>query len=166
MWGGVPCCQHIPASVSGSSASLVAAWWEKLPPLRPWCSVSSPQLSLISFRTPCSWDIPRRSRRRWDRAILQATQYSLFVRLRELGTSLWRLALQSSQCVLLPRLVETRDSGFQHQVSAIPVQEMCEASEYSGLNLLLLPYLPRLQRNRGRSPQKYYTTPKNNLLRM
>ena len=52
-------CQHIPASVSGSSASLVAAWWEKLLPLRPWCSVSSPLLSLVSFRTPCSWDILR-----------------------------------------------------------------------------------------------------------
>jgi hypothetical protein len=31
---------------------------------------------------------------------------------------------------------------------------MCEASQCSGLNLLLLPSLPRLQRNRGRSPQK------------
>ena len=28
-------------------------------PLRPWCSVSSPQLSMVHFRTPCSWDIPR-----------------------------------------------------------------------------------------------------------
>ena len=58
LWGGVPCCQHNPTSISGSFASLVAAWWEKLLPLR-WCSVSSPPLSLVSFRTPCSWDIPR-----------------------------------------------------------------------------------------------------------
>jgi len=57
--GGVPCCQHIPASVSESSASLVAACWEKLLPLLPWCSVSNPPLSLVSFLTPCSWDIPR-----------------------------------------------------------------------------------------------------------
>jgi hypothetical protein len=28
-------------------------------PLHPWCSVSNPSLSLVSFRTPCSWDIPR-----------------------------------------------------------------------------------------------------------
>ena len=35
LWGGVPCCQHIPGSVSGSSASLVAACWEKLLPLFP-----------------------------------------------------------------------------------------------------------------------------------
>jgi len=56
LWGGVPCCQHIPASVSGNSASLVAACWEKLLPLLPWCSVSNPPLSLVSFRTPCSWD--------------------------------------------------------------------------------------------------------------
>jgi len=54
-------CQHIPASVSESSASLVAACWEKLLPLLPWCSVSSPPLSLVSFRTACSWDIPRGS---------------------------------------------------------------------------------------------------------
>jgi hypothetical protein len=40
-----------PPSVSGSSASLVAACWEKLLPLRPWCSVSNPPLSLVSFRT-------------------------------------------------------------------------------------------------------------------
>ena len=51
-------------------------------------------------------------------------------------------------------LVETRESGFQHQVSATPVLEMCKASQCSGLNLPLLPYLPRLQRNRGWSPQK------------
>jgi len=49
LWGGVPCCQHIPASVSGSSASLVAAWWQKLLPLLPWCSVSSPPLPLVFF---------------------------------------------------------------------------------------------------------------------
>ena len=95
-----------------------------------------------------------KSRRRRDRAILQAIQYSLFLRSRELRTSYWGLALQSSQCELLPRLAETRDSGFQHQVSATPVPEMCEASPSSGLNLLLLPCLPRLQTNRSRSPQK------------
>jgi hypothetical protein len=54
-----PFCQHIPPSVSGSSASLVAAFWEKLLPLLPLCSVSNPPLSLVSFRTPCSWDILR-----------------------------------------------------------------------------------------------------------
>jgi len=59
LWGGVPCCQHIPPSVSGSSTSLVAACWEKLLPLLPWCSVSNPPLSLVSFRTPCSCDILR-----------------------------------------------------------------------------------------------------------
>ena len=59
LWGGVPCCQHIPASVSGSSASLVAACWEKLLSLRSWWSVSSLPLPLVSFRTPCSWDILR-----------------------------------------------------------------------------------------------------------
>jgi hypothetical protein len=31
---------------------------------------------------------------------------------------------------------------------------MCEASQCRGLNLLLLTCLLRLQRNRGRSPQK------------
>ena len=59
LWGCVPCCQHIPPSVSGSSASLVAACWEKLLPLLPWCSVLNPPLSLVSFPTPCSWDILR-----------------------------------------------------------------------------------------------------------
>jgi len=59
LWGGVPCCQHIPPSVSGSSASLVEACWEKLLPLFPWCSVSNPPLSLVSLRTPCFWDILR-----------------------------------------------------------------------------------------------------------
>jgi len=59
LWGGVPCCQHIPPSISGSSASLVAACWETLLPLLPWCSVSNPPLSLVSFCTPCSWDILR-----------------------------------------------------------------------------------------------------------
>jgi hypothetical protein len=28
-------------------------------PLLPWCSVSNPTLSLVSFHTPCSWDILR-----------------------------------------------------------------------------------------------------------
>jgi hypothetical protein len=28
-------------------------------PLLPWCSVSNPPLSLVSFRTPSSWDILR-----------------------------------------------------------------------------------------------------------
>jgi len=59
LWGGIPCCQHIPPSVSGSFASLVAACWEKLLLLLPWCSVSNPPLSLVSFHTPCSWDILR-----------------------------------------------------------------------------------------------------------
>jgi len=56
LWVGVP-CQHIPPSVS--AASLVAACWEKLLPLLPWCSVSNPPLFLVSFRTPCSCDILR-----------------------------------------------------------------------------------------------------------
>jgi hypothetical protein len=59
LWGGVPCCQHVLASVPGSSTSLDAAWWEKLLPLLRWCSVSNPPLSFVSFRTPCSWDILR-----------------------------------------------------------------------------------------------------------
>jgi len=59
LWGGVPCWQHIPPSVSGSSASPDEAWWEKLLPLLPWCSVSNPPFSLVSFLTPCSWDILR-----------------------------------------------------------------------------------------------------------
>ena len=59
LWGGLPCCQHVPPSVSGSPASLVVACWEKLLPLLPWCSVSNPPLSLVSFRTPFSWDILR-----------------------------------------------------------------------------------------------------------
>jgi hypothetical protein len=59
LWGGVPCCQHLSPSVSGSNASLIAACWEKLLPLLPWCSVSNPPLSLVSLRTPCSWDILR-----------------------------------------------------------------------------------------------------------
>ena len=49
---------HSP-SVSRSSVSLVAACWEKLLPLLPWCSISNPPLFLVSFRTPCSWDILR-----------------------------------------------------------------------------------------------------------
>ena len=54
-----PLSTHPPPSISGSSASLVAACWEKMLPLLPWCSVSNPPLSLVSFRTPCSWDILR-----------------------------------------------------------------------------------------------------------
>ena len=118
-----------------------------------FCFKSTVVLGFFSYTLLLSY--PRvRSRRRWDRAILQAIQYSLFVRSRELGTSRWALALQSSQCEPLPRLAETRESGFQHQVSANPVPEMCEASQCRWLNLLLLTCLPRLQRNRGRSPQK------------
>jgi hypothetical protein len=49
LWGGVPCCQHIPPSISGSSALLIAPCWEKMVPLLPWCSVSNPPLSLVSF---------------------------------------------------------------------------------------------------------------------
>jgi hypothetical protein len=59
LWGGVPCWQHIPPSVTGSYATLVAACWEKFLPLLPWCSVSNPPLPLVSFRTPCSSDILR-----------------------------------------------------------------------------------------------------------
>jgi len=58
LWGGVP-CQHITPSISGSSSSLVRACWEKFLPLLPRCSVLNPPLSLVSFRTPCSWDILR-----------------------------------------------------------------------------------------------------------
>ena len=58
-WGGVPCCQHIPPSVSVSYASLVAACWGKLLSFLPWCSVSNPPLFLVYFHTPCSWDILR-----------------------------------------------------------------------------------------------------------
>jgi hypothetical protein len=49
LWGGVYCCQHFPRSVSASSASLVAACWEKLLPLLPWCSVSNSPLSSFPF---------------------------------------------------------------------------------------------------------------------
>ena len=56
--GGVPCCKHIPTSVSESFPSL-AACLKKLLPLLPWCSVSNPPLSLVSFHTPCSWDVLR-----------------------------------------------------------------------------------------------------------
>jgi hypothetical protein len=35
------------------------ACWEKLLPLLPWCSVSNPPLSSVSFRTPWSWGIHR-----------------------------------------------------------------------------------------------------------
>jgi hypothetical protein len=58
LWGDVP-SQNIPPSVSGSSASLVEACWEKLLPLLPWCSVSNPPLSLVSFHITRSWDILR-----------------------------------------------------------------------------------------------------------
>jgi hypothetical protein len=110
LWGSVRCCQHSPASVSGSSASLGAAWLEKLLPLLPWCSVSSPPLSLVYFRTPWSSDTLRgRNRRRWGRAILQAIQYFLLVKSRELGTSRWRLSLQSPQCE--PRLWFQQDGA-------------------------------------------------------
>jgi hypothetical protein len=112
-------------------------------------------MSLVSFHTPCSWDIPRgRSRRHWDWAILQTIQYTLFVRSHELGTFCWGLALWSSQCEPLPCLAETRESGFQHQVSATLVPDVCEASQCSGPNLLLLPHLPHLQRSRGQLFQK------------
>jgi hypothetical protein len=72
LWDGVPCCQHIPASVSGISTSLVAVWWEKMLPLRPWCSVSSRPLFLVSFRTPCG--------RRCFSHISHPEQYSIATR--------------------------------------------------------------------------------------
>jgi hypothetical protein len=107
------------------------------------------------FYSPCSWDVPTGwSRRRSDLAILQVIQFSLFVKTREVGTSRWGLALHSLQCEPLPRLAEERKSRFQHRVSATPVPEMCEASRCSGLNLLLLPSLPRLQSSRDWSAQK------------
>jgi hypothetical protein len=112
------------------------------------------------FSYTCSWDIPRgRSYRHWDRAILQAIPYSLFVRSQELGTSRWGLTLQSLLCKPLPLLAEARESEFINQVSATMVPEMCEASHCSRLNLLLLPCLSCLQRTRGWSPQKmlHYT---------
>jgi hypothetical protein len=49
----------------------------------------------------------------------------------------------------LHRPAETRDSGFQNQVSATPIPEIFEAYQCGGLNLLLLPCLPRLQRRYG-----------------
>ena len=52
LWGGVPCCQHILPSISGSSASLVAACWEKLLPLLPWCSVSVPEIRTSILKSP------------------------------------------------------------------------------------------------------------------
>jgi len=55
----LPLLSNLPPSVSGSSVSLVATCWEKLLPLLPWCSVSNPPLSLVSFHTPWSWDILR-----------------------------------------------------------------------------------------------------------
>jgi len=58
----------------------------------PWCSVSNPLLSLVSFRTPCSWDIIRgksiatrdtRSNEYWNcrRIILWIKIESLFLKI-------------------------------------------------------------------------------------
>ena len=66
----------------------------------------------------------------------------------------WEHPVQDSQCEPLPLLAESRESGFQQQDSTNPVPEMCEASQCSGQNLLLLPCMPCLQRNRGQSPHK------------
>ena len=119
------------------------------------------------FRTRCSWAIPRvRNRRRWDRAILQAIQYSFLVRSSELGTSRWGPAVQSSHCEPLPRLDETREYVFQHQVSATPVPEMCEASQCSGLIYCCYPACLVFKEIGADHPKRCYTTPNNNLLRM
>jgi len=78
LWGGVP-CQRIPPSVSRSSALLVAACWEKLLPLLPRCSVSNPPLSLVSFRTPCSWDILRGRSTRSDSKVMRLVPKKSFI---------------------------------------------------------------------------------------
>jgi hypothetical protein len=97
---------------------------------------------------------------------LQAIQYSLFVGSRDLGTSRRGLTLQSSQCKLLPCLAEARESGFQHQLSATLVPELCEVSQCSGLNLLLLHCCLIFKEIGPDHPKRCYTTQNNNLLRM
>jgi hypothetical protein len=61
----------------------------------------------------------RYPQRKKSQAILQAIQYSLFVRSRELGTSRRGLALHSWQCEPLSRLAETRESALSHTTSAL-----------------------------------------------
>jgi hypothetical protein len=98
-----------PQSVSGSFASLVAACWEKLLTFLPWCSISNPPLSLVSFRTPCSWDILRgksiatrdtRYNEYWNcwRNILWVKSESLFfeIRLHSKSPMLYRPSLHGN----------------------------------------------------------------------
>jgi len=94
LWGGVP-CQHIPASVSGSFASLVQNGG------RNSCHFISDVL-LQDHRCPWflfvhialeSAILRGRSHMRWDREILQAIQYSLFLRSCKLRTSRSGLAV-------------------------------------------------------------------------
>ena len=124
-------------------------------------------MSLVSFRTPCSWDIPTaRSPRCWDEAIFQVIQYSLFVRLRELGTSRWRLALQSSQCEPLSCLAETRESGFNTKSLQIWFQKCAEHLSVASWISCYCPACFVFKETGADHPKRCYTTPKNNLLRM
>jgi hypothetical protein len=56
-----------------------------------------------------------------------------------------------SRCPVLLKLDSLR---FNTKSLQTLVPEMCKAPQCSGLKVLLLPCLPRLQRNRARSPQK------------
>ena len=130
-----------------------------------FCSKCTVVFGFFSYTLLLSYPQSKKSQALWS-AILQVIQYSLFVRSPLLGTSRCGLALQSSQCETESSLTDTTEFGLQHQVPATSLTEMCEASQHTWLNLLLLPCLSRLQRNRGRSPQKCYTTPNSKLLRM
>jgi len=166
-----------PASFSGSSALHVSAWWQKLLPLLSWSSVLNPMSSFFfSYKLLLSNVLARqqrlrlltlvRCRRRLDRTILQAIQCSLFVRSRELGTSLWGLALQSSQCEPFLVLLKPERLVFNTKSLQLRFQKCARQLSVASPINSYWPACP-VFREIGTDPNKYCsTTPNNKILRL
>jgi len=136
-------------------------------PLHPWCSVSSLVLYLFSFRTPCSWALPiGRSCRRWDRAILQAIQYSLFVRSRELGNLVEDLHCNPHSVSRCPILLKLESLVFNTKSLQLQFQKCAKHLSVAGWIYCYCPTCLVFKEIRADHPQKCYTTPNNTLLRM
>jgi hypothetical protein len=107
-------------------------------PLLPWCSVSNQSLFLVSFRTPCSWDILRgRSIATRDTVVLMnievPTKYLLSqerivvfeIRLDSKSPMLYRPALHGNWNALSLARRALKDKRFHSQLCYQVVRYFC-----------------------------------------
>ena len=82
---------------------------EKMLPLLPWCSVSKPPLSLVSFRTPCSWDIlrGRRTATRDTRFDEYWSADEIFSESRQNCWNTWYVSTAKARCTTDQRSIAT-----------------------------------------------------------